>query len=388
MISLLLWLTLMTACGDVARHIRIAQRGTMTFEEKLQQLVYRGASRTEVVVTLGPVTGYTHDTLSYSVDVTDTGVVDIDRFPRVAMLYLDPEHSGLYRLVLTFDENGSLYDYHRPPIDYTEERRVYRYFKYKTPRTEINWDAAYQTGFTAVQCRDTRHCRAVGGAGLILETTDGGKSRVTHVGGPDRDKHRPSADPLLYSVVFPDPRNGWASGGNWWGLPGSAGLILHSVDGGEHWEVQLKSSWWRILPIASLSSIAVRGNRQGWAVGGRGTIFHTSDGGRTWVDQPSGTTEGLNAVQCISPHQGWAAGDRGVILKTINGGQDWITQSSGTREDLRDPSFVDENHGWVSGSYGLILHTTDGGITWKKQCLVYDCAGAAAQQFYWQPWLK
>jgi photosystem II stability/assembly factor-like uncharacterized protein len=106
------------------------------------------------------------------------------------------------------------------------------------------------------------------------------------------------------------------------------------------------------------------------------------------VDQPSGTTEGLNAVQCISPHQGWAAGDRGVILKTINGVQDWITQSSGTREDLRDPSFVDENHGWVSGSYGLILHTTDGGITWKKQCLVYDCAGAAAEQFYWQPWLK
>jgi photosystem II stability/assembly factor-like uncharacterized protein len=480
-ISLLLWITLLTACGGVPRHIQIAQRESMTLEEKLQQLVYRGASRTEVVVTLGPVTGYTHDTLSYTVHVTDTDVIHIYRFPIDSMQYLDPDHSlSRYRLVLTFDENGSLYDYHRLPIDYLEEERVYHYFKYKTHRTEKYWDEAYKTGFAAVQCRDTRHCWAVG-AGLILETTDGGKSWVNHVGGLDLDKHRPSADPLLYSVDFPDPLNGWLSGGNSWHSPGGGGLILHSADGGENWEVQLKTNWWQILPTARLSSITFRGNRQGLAVGSRGTIFHTSDSGNTWTDQssgtkeilssvafcdaqsgwavgsrwtilhtsdggqswrpqtiqtdqlpktmpdksfpwltdvnalnchqgwiaggygtilhtedggltwlfqPSGTTERLNAVQFISPHQGWAVGDRGVILKTINGGQDWITQSSGTREDLRDLSFVDENHGWVGGSYGLILHTADGGITWKKQCLVYDCAGEAAQQFYWQPWLK
>lgn len=490
-IPLLLWVALMTACGGVPRHIQIAQRENLTLEEKLQQLVYRGASRTEVLATLGSSTGYTQDTLSYTVSVTDTGSVQILRFPVLSIGYPDSGHPGYYRWVLKFDEHGSLYDYRRVPIDRAEATRVYEYLRDKIHMAAGEWHGAYRTGFAALQCRDTAHCWAVGGAGLVLETTDGGKSWANHLSGTDRYKRLPSVVPSLYAAAFPDRMNGWLTGHD--SLMPVGGLILHSADGGENWQFQLKSdSAWR--PRDFLSSIAFSGNRQGWVVGGRGTILHTSDGGSTWAGQSSetkaallsvafcdgqsgwavgsswtilhtsdggqswhpqairtdqlpmktpegkpfpwllplfidlyedvltsvnvidcrqgwvagdhgaifhtedggttwraqlsGTTERLNAVQFISAHQGWAVGDRGVILRTINGGQDWMTQSSGTREDLRDLSFVDENHGWVGGSYGIILHTADGGKTWAKQCLVYDCAVEAAQQFYWQPWLK
>jgi photosystem II stability/assembly factor-like uncharacterized protein len=353
-----------------------------------------------------------------------------------------------------------------------------------------SWHPAFWAGFTALECTNTEHCWAAGGAGLVLETTDGGKSWVSHASGIDRHR-RLDIIPSIYSVSFPDSVNGWLTGHD--SSITIGGLILHSADGGKSWSFQLKSDS-VLFPRHALWSINFNDNRQGWAVGGKGTILHTSDGGSTWaaqssgtkaallsvgfcngqsgwavgssrtilhtsdagqswhsqaisadqlpskapegkpflfpsllsifpyenpltslsvincrqgwiagdngiilhtedggvawLAQQSGTTESLNAVQFISAHQGWAVGNRGVILKTVDGGKEWKSQPSGTREDLRDLSFVDAEHGWIGGSYGTILHTSDGGVTWTNQCLVYDCAGKAAEKFYWHPWLK
>jgi len=483
---------LLGGCSGVPQHKQIAQSEGLTLEEKIQELVYQGASRTEVVATFGEATGYTSDTLSYTVKVGDRGQITKMKFPASDMDYADPGHPGDYRWVLAFDQRGSLYDYRRVSLDHGEVGRVYDYLRDEMGAiAAVQWHGAYRIGFTALNCADTAHCWAIGGAGLVLETSDGGKSWVSHVSGTDKHKRLPTIVPSLYSAAFPDRTNGWVTGHDSW-LP-VGGLILHSADGGHNWTFQLKSdSMWR--PRDPLWSIAFSDNRQGWAVGAGGTMLHTSDGGRswadqssgtkaallsvgfcdgqngwvvgssltvlhtsnagrswhpqtigteqlpskvaegkpfphrwllsiypyedvltsvnmidcsrgwiagdhgtilhtedgggTWRDQPSGTTARLNAIQFVSTQLGWAVGDRGVILKTVNGGKEWIPQSSGTREDLRDLSFVDEDHGWIGGSHGAILHTADGGATWTKQCLVYDCAGEAAQQFYWHPWLK
>ncbi len=70
----------------------------------------------------------------------------------------------------------------------------------------------------------------------------------------------------------------------------------------------------------------------GWAVGDRGVIWHTRNGGQSWQQQPSPVTCRLNSVFFLDPQHGWAAGGRtvpfthvpeGIVLVTRDGGASW-----------------------------------------------------------------
>ena len=83
---------------------------------------------------------------------------------------------------------------------------------------------------------------------------------------------------------------------------------------------------------ANLHDIQFAGSRQGWAVGDRGVIWHTSDGGQSWSLQTSSVSCALHSISFLSDRVGWIAGggtapftrhSYGVILKTIDGGQTW-----------------------------------------------------------------
>ena len=67
-------------------------------------------------------------------------------------------------------------------------------------------------------------------------------------------------------------------------------------------------------------------------MGDRGAIWATTDGGRNWVKQESGTTANLYAVAFKNGQEGCAVGglpgalallSRCVILRTTDGGQTW-----------------------------------------------------------------
>jgi photosystem II stability/assembly factor-like uncharacterized protein len=70
----------------------------------------------------------------------------------------------------------------------------------------------------------------------------------------------------------------------------------------------------------------------GTAVGSSGWIFHTTDGGQTWVRQDSPYLGNLGAVAFLDSLTGYACGSEGAIIKTTNGGLSWVmlnlTQSS------------------------------------------------------------
>ena len=71
----------------------------------------------------------------------------------------------------------------------------------------------------------------------------------------------------------------------------------------------------------------------GGFVGSNGSIFHTADGGKTWIRQESYTENFLNDVFFISETEGWIVGQNGLVLHTKDEGQNWRPQCTDTRTD-------------------------------------------------------
>jgi photosystem II stability/assembly factor-like uncharacterized protein len=113
-----------------------------------------------------------------------------------------------------------------------------------------------------------------------------------------------------------------------------------------------------------------------WAVGTEGAIVRTSDGGATWIEQPSGTTGSLHAIQFTDAQRGFIVGDAGTVLATTDGGATWSPRPAPTTETLFDLSFVSATTGWVVGAGRGVFRTDDGGATWTPQPVGAGSGGA------------
>jgi photosystem II stability/assembly factor-like uncharacterized protein len=150
----------------------------------------------------------------------------------------------------------------------------------------------------------------------------------------------------------------WAVGGYF----SASSVAIHTLDGGVTWTVVPTGS------KAGLAGVDFVDPQTGWAVGWRGTILRTADGGHTWVKQapPDGVAGKLNAVDAVGPLTAWAVGADGAILHTADGGMTWEAQASGTLVTLHSVRFATGTLGWASGENGTILETTDGGLVWTS----------------------
>ena len=98
-------------------------------------------------------------------------------------------------------------------------------------------------------------------------------------------------------------------------------------------------------------------------------VLKTQDGGATWDTAqlpPLPDKLPLQGFYVLDPQTAWAVGTRGAILITADGGTTWHLQTSGTSRDLAGIHFTDRQHGWAVGFANTILKTTDGGQTWTK----------------------
>jgi len=162
----------------------------------------------------------------------------------------------------------------------------------------------------------------------------------------------PQGNPL-YSVKFLSTDVGWSVG--------ECGTILKTTDGGTTW-IQQSSKTTNVL-----LSVSFTDSNNGTVVGDFGTILKTTNGGSTWSSQSSGTTNALYGIIFTDVNTGTAVGYNGTILKTTNGGTTWIPQSSGTSKTLFGVSFTDSNSGTIVGDEGMILRTVNGGSSWIQQ---------------------
>jgi photosystem II stability/assembly factor-like uncharacterized protein len=152
----------------------------------------------------------------------------------------------------------------------------------------------------------------------------------------------------LQAVRFADRLHGIALG--------MAGVVFVTSDGGESWEARPTGV------ATLLRRVVFVDDQVAVAVGEQGTIVRSTDRGRTWTHVGWGaTTSHLSAVRFSSPANGWAVGDAGAVLQTRDGGLTWAPQASGAHGTLSGAYFIDDLTGWLVGDNGTILVTATGG---------------------------
>lgn len=175
---------------------------------------------------------------------------------------------------------------------------------WRAQQYELPEDAVDEPGLNGVSFVDSSTGYIVGEFGLILKTTDGGRTW--------KRLESPVEVPL-YDVHFINAEKGVAVG--------TGGAVIVTEDGGETWTrkpVNIKQH---------LFAVAVQGDTV-FAVGQEGyfTKGPLSGEGR-WTANRVGVYTWLNAVYFLSDKVGFIAGGRGTILKTEDGGKSWAQLS-------------------------------------------------------------
>ncbi|MDY6857502.1 MAG: YCF48-related protein [Thermodesulfobacteriota bacterium] len=129
-----------------------------------------------------------------------------------------------------------------------------------------------------------------------------------------------------------------------------------------------------------LNAVHLVDGKVGFAVGNRGTILRTTNGGISWELLSCRTTRHLYGVHFYDKNVGIAVGSRGTIIRTMDGGEDWSRvvpyQYTVDPLTLRGVFLSDSESAVVVGGLqigenglygeqGLILLTDDGGRTWE-----------------------
>jgi photosystem II stability/assembly factor-like uncharacterized protein len=267
-----------------------------------------------------------------------------------------------------------------------------------TQRGGVGSGARYP--FWDVDFVDALHGIVVGGAGKIYTTSDGGATWTLRTSGA-------ATETLAMDRV----------GDRLWAV-GTDAIVQTSTNGGAFWQEETR------IPVESgnLPDVDFVDALTGWTVldgsagPGRGRVFKSTDGGRTWQNQgldDSGRLGGVVALDAnvviavgvyfpvimrsadggqtwqyrdhqffctnscgyawygIDSPDGqnvWVTGEQGIILHSADRGLTWETQRVGEPwEELMDVHFADAQNGWAVGWQGTILRTTDGGRTWIKK---------------------
>jgi photosystem II stability/assembly factor-like uncharacterized protein/subtilisin-like proprotein convertase family protein len=261
------------------------------------------------------------------------------------------------------------------------------------------------TWFWEIAQKDCDEIWVCGNLGLVMSTKDHGASWQIHT------------VPTNYNLLGIDV----VQYGDYRAC-GNQVTIIRSDDFGETWVLEYQA------PFLNMYAVETRGiGGPAYAVGDKGHIFETLDGGTTWTDKKSPTIYQLNDVcfgwagfgisdiyatgwygqvirklepanaefemmnkkpnhwmmdlDFINADTGWVAGGErlddagtrnGVVMLTVDGGKNWEVQLN-KPVFFNSVDFINGNEGWAVGGSGqsfgegVIMHTNNGGKTWTSQ---------------------
>lgn len=132
---------------------------------------------------------------------------------------------------------------------------------------------------------------------------------------------------------------------------GPGGLVLRREAGSEAWA---QAS----VPVSSdLTTLRFTSAQQGWAAGHDGVLLHSADGGRHWQRRLDGRDVVRLLAQLAAAPPAGLAPERVADLQAM--------AKEGPVHPWLDIGFsADGREGWLVGAFGLVLHTADGGEHW------------------------
>ena len=196
-----------------------------------------------------------------------------------------------------------------------------------------------------------KHIVAVGDYGISLLSDDAG----LHF-------HQAAAVPVsstLTAVSLVDEKNGWAVG-HW-------GVILNTVDGGEHWSLQRMDT----QVDRPLFSVHFFDAQQGIAVGLWSLMLNTVDGGKHWNPislpaPPDGGKSDCNLFKAFVSARGtlFVAAERGLVLRSADRGQTWQYVATGYKGSFWSGLGLKSGVLLIAGLRGTMYRSTDDGLSW------------------------
>jgi photosystem II stability/assembly factor-like uncharacterized protein len=140
---------------------------------------------------------------------------------------------------------------------------------------------------------------------------------------------------------------------------GLHGLIQRSTDGGLTWQ-QVDS------PVSGdLVQVRFRDERNGWIVGHDALVLHTTDGGQHWQVQ----LDGRRLLTLLNAYYGPRAekGDESaaLVLKEVAMAAGNSATPGVLAAPFLDVMFDAQGNGFAVGAFGLLLHSTDNGQNWE-----------------------
>ena len=163
-------------------------------------------------------------------------------------------------------------------------------------------------------------------------------------------------DATLHDVTLVGDRTAWAVG--------DRGTIWRSEDGGRSWDfVPVPNSFHH----CSFRSVCFLTDRVGWVAGVEsrpyvgalnGIVLHTNDGGITWEQISQTRLPALSSIRFFDLEQGLAVGsgtsaEPSGLYESRDGGQTWQAVESSTRTDWRAAAFTAPGEGILVGPRGL-----------------------------------
>ncbi|PKQ07881.1 MAG: photosystem II stability/assembly factor-like protein [Alphaproteobacteria bacterium HGW-Alphaproteobacteria-11] len=179
-------------------------------------------------------------------------------------------------------------------------------------------------------------------------------------------RHQGTSHDALFDIAF-DGARGIAVG--------NRGVVLESDDGGKTWTHGPRPN-----TELALLGVATNGDRR-FAVGQSGQIFRATS--RAWTAIESGTDERLFAVAVGSKGTVVVVGAFGTILVSQNDGESWSPVTldwMAILGDFLEPHFyaahIDGDTVTIGGEFGLVLRSRDRGTTWtvvhKGEASIFD----------------
>lgn len=196
-----------------------------------------------------------------------------------------------------------------------------------------------------------------------------------------------SEDVEFVDVYFVTAEEGWATGLSRSAV-GEGGVLLHTKDGGQTWEVQLGDSHSATRGFGYLQFID---ERHGWVTQWGTGLLRTTDG-ENW--EPMGAFPAMRPYAFTSPTDGVSL-DGDHILRTQDGGRTWtqvydcqvkvevngLAQSESC--NLQVVAFASPRIGYAISAElpnrsAAVVKTEDGGATWGLLSFVPEASPASA----------